>query len=72
MLSICESADAAIVINRQSRAINPGRVSSQSSAASLACSEPNYSVTALMNAPSSRSAMVINLANVGPPLFVSS
>src|SRR5580692_9967387 len=71
-------ADAAIVINHQSRLVNPGRVSvntnssSQSSAASLACSEPNNSVTALMNAPSSRSAMVINLANVGLSLFVSS
>jgi hypothetical protein len=53
-------ADAAIVIDRQSRPVNPGRVSvntnssSQSSTASLACSEPNNSVTALMNAPSSR------------------
>ena len=52
--------DAAIVINRQSRLVNPGRVSintnssSQSSAASLACSEPNNSVTALMNAPVTR------------------
>src|SRR5216684_3490649 len=71
-------ADDAIVIDRQSRLVNPGRPSintnssSQSSAASLACSEPNNSVTALMNAPSSRSAIVINLANVGPSLFVSS
>src|SRR6266478_3894968 len=71
-------ADAAIVIDRQSRLVNPGMAStntnssSQSSAASLACSEPNNSVTALMNAPSSRSAMVINLANVGPSLFGSS
>ena len=71
-------ADDAIVIDRQSRLVNPGKSSvntnssSQSSAASLACSKPNNSVTALMNAPSSRSAMVINLANVRPSLFVSS
>src|ERR1700686_4148500 len=43
--------DAAIVIDRQSRLVQPGRASintnssSQSSAASLACSEPNNSVT---------------------------
>src|SRR5580692_7835463 len=50
-------ADDAIVIDRQSRLANRGSASintnssSQSSAASLACSEPNNSVTALMNAP---------------------
>src|SRR6266436_2834259 len=55
----------AIVINRQSRLVNPGRVSintnssSQSSTASLTCSGPNSSVTALINAPGSRSGMVI-------------
>src|ERR1700722_2467979 len=42
------------------------------SRADAAIVEPNNSVTALINAPSSRSAMFINLANVGPSLFVSS
>ncbi len=71
-------AAAATVTDPQSRLVGPGKASinssssTQSSAASLACSGPNNSVTALMKAPSSRSAMTISSASAGLGLFLDS
>jgi hypothetical protein len=74
---LASRTEAATVTDPQSRPVDPGKASidssssTQSSAASLACSGPNNSVTALMKAPNSRSAMTIRPALAGLSLFFS-
>ena len=71
-------AAVATVTDPQSRLVGPGKASinssssTQSSAASLACSGPNNSVTALMKARNSRSAKTIRFASAGLWLFFHS
>jgi hypothetical protein len=66
-------AEAATVTDPQWRLVGPGKSSInsnsliQSSAASLACSGPNNSVTAPMKAPNSRSAIAIR--STSAPVF---
>jgi len=72
---LASRADAAIVMNRHSRVVDSGirsidsSSSSQSSAEILPCSRPYNSVTALMKAANSRSAMLIRQAKFELWLF---
>jgi hypothetical protein len=64
------------VIAPQSLLVGPGKASidsnssTQYSAATLACSGPNNSVTALMKAPNSRSAMTETSASCDPTIAI--